>query len=174
MGFIRRVAVAAAAAMACSILSTGALAQAWPSKPVQVLVGFAPGGGGDILTRAFAAELAKNLGQPFIVENRPGANGAIALNAVAKGPTDGSLMSFFIPSNVIDALTKKDLAFDFQKDIAPVVMFVTTPLLLTVHPDIPANSLKDFIDMAKAQPGKINVAVRGGVPPTNCCRNSST
>lgn len=151
----------AAAILAGVLVSFSVHAQNWPSKPVQVLVGFAPGGGGDILTRAFAAELAKNLGQPFVVENRPGANGALAVGAVAKSAPDGSMMSLFIPSNVIDALTRKDLTFDLQKEIAPVVMFVTNPLLLTVHPDIPANTLKEFLDMAKAQPGKINVGSPG-------------
>ncbi len=161
MRSIRMASIASVVAVVGSLVSPLAPAQNWPSRPVQVLVGYSPGGGGDILTRAFATELSKNLGQSFIVENRPGANGSLALNAVAKAPPDGSMIGFFIPSNVIDALTKKDLPFDLQKDIAPVVMFVTNPLLLTVHPDIPANTLKEFIDMAKAQPGKINVGSPG-------------
>ena len=123
--------------------------QSWPTRPVKVLVGFAPGGGGDILTRAFSAELEKSLGQPFVVENRPGANGTIAIDATAKSPPDGYTMVLVISANIIDVLVRKDMTFDLMRDIAPVSLIVTNPLVLAVNPNFPAKSFKEFLELAK-------------------------
>jgi tripartite-type tricarboxylate transporter receptor subunit TctC len=135
--------------------------QSWPARPVKVLVGFAPGGGGDILTRAFSAELEKSLGQPFIVENRPGANGTIAIDATAKSAPDGYTMCLVISANIIDVLVRKDMPFDLMRDIAPVSLIVTNPLVLAVNPSLPAKSFKEFLELAKSKPGVLNIGTPG-------------
>jgi tripartite-type tricarboxylate transporter receptor subunit TctC len=150
---------------ATTLFASSAFAQAWPTKPLRIVVGFAPGGGGDIIARAFAGELDKALGQPVVVENRPGANGAIAVDLVAKSPPDGNTLALAISSTVTNSLLNKDLPYDLWKDLAPVVMFATTPLILVVHPDVPAKTAKEFIDLVKAKPGQLNYGSPGNGSP---------
>jgi len=157
-------ALAVAAASAASF-SVSVQAQAWPTKPLRIVVGFAPGGGGDIVSRAFAGELDKALGQPVVVENKPGANGAIAVDLVAKSPPDGHTIALAISSTVTNSLLKKDLPYDLWKDLAPVVMFGTTPLVLVVHPDVPAKTTREFIDLVKSRPGQLNYGSPGNGSP---------
>ena len=157
-----RILVGAAAA---TVFASSAFAQAWPTKPLRIVVGFAPGGGGDIIARSFATELDKALGQSVIVENRPGANGAISVDLVAKSPPDGHSVVLAISSTVTNSVLKKDLPYDLWKDLAPVVMFATTPLVLVVHPDVPAKTTKEFIDLIKANPGKLNYGSPGNGSP---------
>jgi len=150
---------------ATTLFASSAFAQAWPTKPLRIVVGFAPGGGGDIIARAFAGELDKALGQPVIVENRTGANGAIAVDLVAKSPPDGNTLALAISSTVTNSLLNKDLPYDLWKDLAPVVMFATTPLILVVHPDVPAKTAKEFIDLVKSKPGQFNYGSPGNGSP---------
>jgi len=150
---------------ATTLFASSAFAQAWPTKPLRIVVGFAPGGGGDIIARAFAGELDKALGQPVIVENRTGANGAIAVDLVAKSPPDGNTLALAISSTVTNSLLNKDLPYDLWKDLAPVVMFATTPLILVVHPDVPAKTAKEFIDLVKSKPGQLNYGSPGNGSP---------
>ena len=161
MNFTRILAGAAAA----TVFASTAFAQAWPTKPLRIVVGFAPGGGGDIIARSFATDLDKALGQPVVVENRPGANGAISVDIVAKSPPDGHSIALAISSTVTNSVLKKDLPYDLWKDLAPVVMFATTPLVLVVHPDVPAKTTKEFIDLIKANPGKLNYGSPGNGSP---------
>lgn len=162
MRILRALACALALASLCT---SSAFAQNWPTKPLRIVVGFAPGGGGDIIARAFAAELEKTLGQSVLVENRPGANGAISVDSVAKSAPDGHTMVLAISSTVTNSLLKKDLPYDLWKDLSPVVMFATTPLLLVVHPDVPAKTVKEFIDLVKSRPGKLNYGSPGNGSP---------
>ena len=162
MKFLRTLILGCALAV---VFTSSALAQAWPTKPLRIVVGFAPGGGGDILARAFGGELEKVLGQSVLVENKPGANGVIAMDLVAKSAPDGYNIALAISSTVTNSLLKKDLPYDLWKDLAPVVMFATTPLLLVVHPDVPAKTLKEFIDLVKANPGKLNYGSPGNGSP---------
>ena len=157
-------------AMACGVVIASlfaglAQAQAWPNRPMRFVVGFAPGGGSDILTRAYAAELEKVFGQPMVVENRAGANGIIAMDSVAKSAPDGLNVAVAINSTVTNTLLKKDMPYDLWKDIAPVVMFAATPLVLVVHPDVPAKTTREFIDLIKANPGKLNYGSPGNGSP---------
>lgn len=148
-----------------SLLVSTAFAQSWPTRPLRIVVGFAPGGGGDILSRIFAAELEKALGQAVIVENRPGANGHIGMNFIAKSAPDGYNIGFALLSTVTDAFLKKDMPYDLWSDIAPVVLFASSPNVFVVHPDVPAKTLKEFIDLVKANPGKFNYGTPGNGSP---------
>ena len=143
-----------------------ALAQTYPSKPLRILVGFAPGGGGDVLARAFAAELTKSLGQSFVVENRPGANSMLAAGQVAKAPPDGYTLGLSSPADITNSLMYgNDAPYSISKDFAPVAPMATLPLLLVVNPSLPVSSAKEFIALAKTKPGAINYGTAGvGAP----------
>jgi tripartite-type tricarboxylate transporter receptor subunit TctC len=129
-----------------------ALAQAWPAKPVRLVVAFAPGGSLDFVTRIIAERLQQDLGQPFVVENRPGANGNVAADYVAKQAPDG-----YIVLSSADALVSSPhvykLAFDPLKDLVPVVQFTRQPLVLAVHPSLGVNNVAELIAAAKKSPG---------------------
>ena len=148
-----------------AFFANSAFAQAWPNRPMRIVVGFAPGGGSDILTRAIAVELEKSFGQPVLVENRAGANGIIAMDSVAKSAPDGFNVAVAINSTVTNTLLKKDMPYDLWKDLAPVVRFASTPLVLVVNPDVPARTTKEFIDLIKANPGKLNYGSPGNGSP---------
>ena len=142
-----------AALAAASIAAGGAAAQAWPAKPVRLIVNFAPGGGTDMVARAMAPEFTKTLGQTFIVENRAGGNGNIGADAVAKAPADG--YTFLIATNAAIAINPhlyKKLPYDPLKDLAPVSQIATLPFALVVHPSVPARSLKELVALAKRTP----------------------
>jgi tripartite-type tricarboxylate transporter receptor subunit TctC len=141
--------------------STGS-GQAYPSRPVRVLVGFAPGGPNDIIARAYAARLAEALGQPFVVENRPGATGNLAAEAVAKAAPDGhTLMLGSTGTNAVNPSLYPKLAFDLVKDLTPVTQVATGPSALAVHPRVSAQNVRELIALAKAQPGKLTYASAG-------------
>ena len=154
-----------AGALVVTLFSPMAFAQAWPARTIRIVVGFAPGGGGDILSRAFGAELEKGLGQSVIVENRTGANGAIGMDLIAKSAPDGYNMGMALSSTVTDSFLKKDMPYNLWTDLAPVALFATNPLVLAVHPDVPAKTLKEFIDLVKASPGKLNYGSPGNGSP---------
>ena len=144
-----RLAVAVSALGLCA----GAAAQNYPTKPVRIVVNFAPGGGTDIVARALAAEFTRTLGQQFIVENRAGGNGNIGADAVAKAPADGHTV--LVATNaaiVINPHLYKKLSYDPLKDLAPVSQIATLPFVLVTHPSVPAKSIRDLIALAKATP----------------------
>ena len=154
----RRQVLSLAAASAISPLVTGrAWAASYPTRPVRVLIGFPAGGGADILTRIISEWLQARLGQPFIVENRPGAGTNLATEVVVHSPADGYTLLATTTSNLFNGALYDDLRYDFVRDIAPVASLTIQPLVLEVNPAIPAKSVPEFIAYAKANPGKINV-----------------
>ena len=144
-----------------------ALAQApkFPLKPVRMLVGFAPGGATDIIARVIASGLAEPLGQPVVVENRPGASSQIAGEAVAKAPPDGHMLLFTTQTLMTSQMIEKKTYPDFVKDFAPVALCATGTLILVVNPSLPVKSVKELIALARARPGELNYA-SGGVGTT--------
>jgi tripartite-type tricarboxylate transporter receptor subunit TctC len=140
--------------------SQRALAQgapAYPSKPIRVVVAFPPGGSNDIMARVSAQHLSSVWNQPVLVENRPGANTIIAAEIVAKAPPDGyTLLVGASSTYTINPSAYAKLPYDPLRDLAPVAMMGSTPLVIAVHPSVPANSLREFIALAKSRPGEIN------------------
>jgi tripartite-type tricarboxylate transporter receptor subunit TctC len=135
--------------------------QPYPAKAVRVLVGFPPGAGVDITTRLFTPRLAEALGQPVVVDNRPGAAGNIAAELAAKLPPDGyGLLSASAPI-VMSQFLYKNLAFNLERDFEPIGMMASAPFILVVHPSLPARSLKDFVAIARSRPGQMSYASTG-------------
>ena len=151
----------AAAAAAVPAVLTLAKAEAYPSRPVRIVVGFPAGGVGDILARSMRQWLSERLGQPFVVENRPGAGGNIAAEAVVNAPADGYTLLFVGVNHAINATLYDTLNFNFIRDITPVAGVVLVPNGMVVHPSFPAKTVPEFIAYAKANPGKINMASAG-------------
>ena len=141
-------------------IAGSASAQSWPGKPIRYIVPFPPGAFNDTLARMLAADLPKSLGQPVIVENRPGGNTLIATEMAAKSPPDGyTLFGAALPFSVIQSLYKT--SFDVTKDFAPITLAGVTPNLLVANPGVPFNDVKGLIAHAKANPGKLNYASTG-------------
>jgi len=154
----------AAGAAALPVVPRIAFAQAYPTRPVRIIVGFAPGGGADIITRLIGQWLSERLGQQFIIENRPGAGANIGTEAVVRAPADGYTLLMVGGWNAINATMLK-LNFNFIRDIAPVASISRVPFVMEVHPSVPANTVAEFIAYAKANPGKINLGSPGiGTP----------
>jgi tripartite-type tricarboxylate transporter receptor subunit TctC len=151
----------AAGAVALPSMSRVAWAQTYPTRPVRLIVGLAPGGATDILARLIAQWLTEHLGQPFIVENRPGAAGNVATEAVVNMPPDGYALLMISSSNMINASLYDKLNYNFIRDIAPVAGVAGVPLVMEVHPSVPARTVPEFIAYAKANPGKISMASAG-------------
>jgi tripartite-type tricarboxylate transporter receptor subunit TctC len=151
----------AAGAAALPALPRVAQAQVYPTRPVRIVVGFPPGGAPDIFPRLMGQWLSERLGQPFVIENRPGAAGNIATESVVNSTPDGyTLLSCGTPS-AINATLYGRLNFTFVRDIAPVASFVRLPLVMLVNPSVPAKTVPEFITYAKANPGKIAMASTG-------------
>jgi len=149
-------------ALVLAAAALDALAQAYPSRPVRVLVGFAPGGPNDIIARAYGARLAESLGQPFVVENRTGAAGNLAAEGVARAAPDGhTLMLGSTGTNAVNPSLYANLAFDPVRDLAPVSIVATSPSALAVHPRVAAQNVRELIALAKSQPGKLTYASAG-------------
>jgi tripartite-type tricarboxylate transporter receptor subunit TctC len=157
---IRRV-LAVATALLASGLAPHALSQDFPTKPVKVIVPYAAGGGADILARLVGQELTQRLKQPVIVENRGGASNTIGMQAVATAPRDGYTLGLATPVFVMTPSLIKNHPYDTLKDFAPVAMIGFTPLVLVVHPSVPAKTTQEFIALAKAKPGTLNFASLG-------------
>jgi tripartite-type tricarboxylate transporter receptor subunit TctC len=138
-----------------------ARAQAYPSRPVRVIVGFPAGGPTDVAARLMSQWLSERLGQQFVVDNRPGAGGNIATEAVVRAPADGYTLLSLGSQNAINATLYEKLSYSFVRDIAPVSGIIREPLIVEVHPSFPAKTLPEFIAYAKANPGKINMASAG-------------
>src|SRR5258705_7305689 len=147
-----------------------AWAQAYPSRPVRIIVGFPAGGATDIQARLMGQWLSDRLGQPFIVENRAGASGNIGTEAVAKAPADGYPLLQIVTPHAINAALYTNLNFDFVPDIAPVICAARLAYVVVVHPSLPVKTIPEFIAYAKANPGKINYGSAGhGTPQNICC-----
>ena len=136
-------------------------APAYPTKPVRVIVPFAPGGGTDVMTRAVSQRLSQRLGATFVVDNRGGANGIIGVDTAAKSPADGYTLTAISNSHTVNVSIYKKLPYDLVRDLAPVTEFTTQPFALVINPSVPAKSMKELIAYAKANPGKLNYGSSG-------------
>jgi tripartite-type tricarboxylate transporter receptor subunit TctC len=156
----------AAGAAALPAVSRITWAQAYPTRPVHIIVGFPAGGTSDIVARVLGQWLSERLGQQFIIENRPGAGSNLATEAVARGAPDGYTLLLIGGANTINAMLFDKLSFDFLRDIAPVASVFETPLVVEVNPSVPVRTIPEFITYAKSNPGKLNFATPGvGTPP---------
>jgi tripartite-type tricarboxylate transporter receptor subunit TctC len=151
----------AAGAAALPAMSLSTWAETYPSHPVHLIVGFPPGGPGDISARLEGQWLAERLGQPYVVENRPGAAGNIGTELVVRAPPDGYTLFLVNTANAINASLYDKLNFDFLRDIAPVAGVLRAPNVMEVNPSFAAKTVPEFIAYAKANPGKINYASSG-------------
>ncbi|MGE5640682.1 MAG: tripartite tricarboxylate transporter substrate binding protein [Clostridia bacterium] len=149
----------------CAVLPAGAIAQPYPSRPITLVSPFAPGGAVDAMARVLAAKLAASMGQPVVVENRAGAGGAIGMGSVARAQPDGYTLLYTPNSIAIGPALYRKLPFDAEKDFAPVSQVLSSTLVLAAHPKLHVSSLKEFIALAKAQPGKLNFGSSGVADP---------
>jgi tripartite-type tricarboxylate transporter receptor subunit TctC len=157
----------AAGAAALPALSRFAVAQAYPARPVRIIVGFAPGGTTDIAARLIGQWLSERLGQPFVIENRPGASTTIGTEVVVRAPADGYTLLLATTASAINTtLFEGKLNYNFLRDIAPIASIISAPNVMVVNPSVPAKSVPEFIAYAKANPRKLNMASPGtGSPP---------
>jgi tripartite-type tricarboxylate transporter receptor subunit TctC len=151
----------AAGAAALPAVSRVARAQAYPTRPVRIVVGLAPGGTNDIVARLMGQWLSERLGQPFVIENRPGAGTNIATEMVVRAAADGYTLLLVNATNAINATLYERLNFNFIRDITAVAGILRTPNVMVVNPSVPAKSVPEFIAYAKANPGKLNMASPG-------------
>jgi tripartite-type tricarboxylate transporter receptor subunit TctC len=155
----------AAGAAALPTASRIARAQAYPARPVRIIVGLAAGGPADIVARLIAQWLSERLGQPFVVENRTGAATNIATETVVRAPADGYTLLFVTAANAINTSVYEKLSFNLSRDIVPVAGLIRAPSVLEVNPSVPAKTVPEFIAYAKANPGKLTMASSGiGTP----------
>jgi len=155
----------AAGAVALPAISRMARAQTYPTRPVRLIVGFDAGGAADILARLMGKWLSERLGQQFVIENRSGAGGNIAAEAVARAAPDGYTLLLLTSTDVINAALYEKLNFDFIRDIVPVASITRTPHVMVVHPSFPVKTVPEFIAFAKANQRKVNMASAGiGTP----------
>jgi tripartite-type tricarboxylate transporter receptor subunit TctC len=151
-----------AGAAALPAVARIARAQAYPTRPVRIVVGFPAGGGGDIVARLLGQWLSERLGQPFVIENRPGASSNIGTETVVRAPPDGyTLLMVILPPNAINGMLYDNLNFNFIRDIAPVANVMSVPQVLDVNPSVPAKTVPEFIAYAKANPGRLNMGSGG-------------
>jgi tripartite-type tricarboxylate transporter receptor subunit TctC len=155
----------AASAAALPVVSRVAWAQAYPTRPVRLIVGAPAGGGFDIVARLIAQWLSEQLGQPIVVENRTGAGGNIGTELVVRAPPDGYTLLMALSVNAINAAIYDNLSFNFIRDTAPVASIASIPLVMDVNSSVPAKTVPEFIAYAKANPGKINMASAGNGTP---------
>ena len=138
-----------------------ASAQTYPSRPVRFVIGFPAGGPNDILGRLMAQWLSERLKQPFAVENKPGTSGNVATELVVRAPADGYTILLVGPANAISGSLYPNLGFNFLRDIAPVAAITREPLVMVVHPSVPAKTVPEFLSYAKANPGQVKMASTG-------------
>jgi tripartite-type tricarboxylate transporter receptor subunit TctC len=151
----------AAGAAALPAVSRIAKAQTYPTRPVHIIAGFAAGGGVDITARLIGQWLSERLGQNFVIENRPGAGGNLGTETVVNAPRDGYTLLLATVPNAVNATLYEKLNFNFIRDIAPVAGIIRVPMVILVHPSVPAKTVPEFIAYAKANPGKVNLASAG-------------
>ncbi len=151
-------------AIFCMVLVSFAavgFSQNYPNKPIRWIMVTGPGGGLDIISRTIQPKLSAGLGQPLVIDNRPGAGTTLGIDLTAKAPPDGYTMVTASQSLTINVSLYKNLPYDTETDLAPVTMMTTSPYVMVLHPSVPAKSLKEFIDLAKANPGKFNYSTTG-------------
>jgi tripartite-type tricarboxylate transporter receptor subunit TctC len=159
----------AASAAALPALPRAARAEAYPSRPVHIIVSFPAGTAPDITGRIVAQALSERLGQQIVVDNRPGASGSIAIETAAKAPADGYTLLLALSSNVVNAALYTNLGFNVVRDITPVAFVGANPFVLVATPSLPVKTFPEFIAYAKANPGKVNMASQGvGTTPHVC------
>lgn len=159
----------------CSVLSIAALlllgsaagAQEYPAKPVRIIVPFTAGGGTDILARGLAQRLSERIGQPVIVDNRPGANGLIGAELVARAAPDGYVLLLSTNGLTINPWLHPHIPYSVERDLAPITLVGSAPSLLAVHPSVPAKSVKDLIALARARPGELAMSSTGVGTPSH-------
>src|SRR5215207_2079882 len=151
----------AGGAIALPISSKLAHAQAWPSRPVRLIIGYTPGGSADLTARLMGQWLSEKLGQSFVIENRPGGGTNIATEAVLRAAPDGYTLLLAAPANAINATLYDKLPFDFMKEMEPIAGIIRFPNVVVVHPSLPIKSIPELIAYAKANPGKLNMASSG-------------
>ena len=154
-------------AVLLAALATSAFAQGYPSKPAKVIVPYPPGGPTDIVARVVSQKLSDQMGQQFIVENRPGAGGNIGAEAVAKGPADGYTLLVATTAHAINPSLFKSLGYNLTKDFAPVSQLTSGPLVIVAHPSLPAKNVQELIALGKAKPGTLNYASSGNGQSTH-------
>jgi tripartite-type tricarboxylate transporter receptor subunit TctC len=150
-----------AAVMLCVLFNCAAGAQSYPTRPVRVIVTFPPGAGSDIATRLVTAKLSETFGRPFVIDNRAGAAGNIGVDMAAHAPPDGYTLLAVTASAAISQSAYARAPFDLNRDFAPVALLASAPFILAVHPSVPAKSLKELIDLAKAKPGQYSYSTPG-------------
>jgi tripartite-type tricarboxylate transporter receptor subunit TctC len=161
----RRLLQLSGALVAMPSISTGALALDYPTRPVKIVVPVPPGGALDLVARLIGQKISESLGQPFVIENRPGAATNIGVDAVVRSPPDGYTLLLVPGSVAVNATLYTNLQFDFQRDIAPVAMLSGLPLVMEVNLAVPARTVPEFIAYAKANAGKVSMATSGvGTP----------
>jgi len=151
----------AAGAAALPAFPRIATAQTYPTRPVRLVAGFAPAGGTDITARLIGHWLSERLGQPFVVENRPGGGGSIATRAVVNSPADGYTLLVASHANAINATLYENLTYNFVRDTTPVAGVVRVPLVIVINPSVPVRTLVEFISFAKANPGRVSMGSAG-------------
>jgi tripartite-type tricarboxylate transporter receptor subunit TctC len=162
MSYTRRQALSAGAACATTCALPQAWAQAtWPTKPLRLVVPFAPGGSSEIVARAVAAEMSKTIGQNVYVDNKPGAAGNIAMQEVAASTDGHTLILGHIGTLAVNPFIFSKLPYDVERDFAPITLLSKVPSLYVVHPDLPVKRLKEFVAYAKARPGQLNYGSAG-------------
>jgi tripartite-type tricarboxylate transporter receptor subunit TctC len=151
-----------AAALAASLVPAAVLGQTYPSKPIRLIVPFAAGGGNDNVARLVGKRLSDSLGQQLVIDNRPGAGGVLGAELAAKAAPDGyTLFLGGVASHAVNPNLNDRLPYDPIRDFAPVVLLASAPLVLVVHPSVPADSVKAFVALARSKPGQLNYASNG-------------
>src|SRR5258706_9616093 len=144
-----------------AVTCTQAIAQSYPARPLRFLVGYAPGGGTDVMARVIAAKLTESLKQQVIVDNRPGANANIAAKIAADSPGDGYTVLFMSVAHIMSKPVYSNLGYDIERDLTPITVVSNVSNVLTVNPALPARTVKEFIALAKAKPGQLTYATSG-------------
>jgi tripartite-type tricarboxylate transporter receptor subunit TctC len=163
----RKFLLLAAGAAALPVASPIARAQTYPARPLRLIVATAAGGGNDIVARLTGQVLSERLGQPFVIENRPGAGGNIGTEAVVRAPADGYTLLLVSSGNATNAALYDKLTFDFMRDIAPVAGIMRVPEIMALNPSVPAETVPAFIAYSKANPGKVNMGSGGIGSPSH-------
>jgi tripartite-type tricarboxylate transporter receptor subunit TctC len=152
-------------AVLCLVAASGAWAQSYPSRPVKIVVPYGVGGSADVYARYLGAKLSESMGQPVVVENRPGAGSIVGTDAVAKSDPDGYTLLMMSNTHTVNETLVAKKPFELMRDLAPITGVSYSDLLMVIHPSVPANNLKEFIAYAKANPGKLNYASSGNGTP---------
>jgi tripartite-type tricarboxylate transporter receptor subunit TctC len=147
--------------LCCALTAGAAVAQQYPAKPVRILVGYAPGGGTDIMARTLGAKMTESVKQQFVIENRPGANANIAAKLAAEAPADGYTILFMSVSHIMSKPVYKNLGYDIERDFAPITVVSEVSNVFAAHPTLPAKNVKELIALARSNPGGLTYATSG-------------